>query len=41
MEELPCELDTLINFRNLSITIEFFYKNNIKLDEKVNTLQQD
>ena len=38
MEELPCELDTLINFRNLSITIEFLYKNNIKLNEKVNDI---
>ena len=38
MEELPCELDTLINFRNLSITIEVLYKNNIKLNEKVNDI---
>ena len=38
MEELPCELDTLINFKNLSITIEFLYKNNINLNQKVNDI---
>ena len=35
MEELPCELNTLINFKNLSITIEFLYKNNVALNQKV------
>ena len=38
MAELQCQLDTLINFRNLSITIEVLYKNNIKLNEKVNDI---
>ena len=38
MEELQYQLDTLINFRNLSITIEVLYKNNIKLNEKVNDI---
>ena len=38
MEELQYQLDILINFRNLSITIEVLYKNNIKLNEKVNDI---
>ena len=38
MEELQYQLDTLINFRNLLITIEVLYKNNIKLNEKVNDI---
>ena len=38
MDELPCELDKLINFKNLSITIEFLYKNNTLLNQKMQDL---
>ena len=38
MEELPCDLDKLINFKNLSITIDFLYKNNTLLNQKIQDL---